>query len=73
MWRRDTNTYFRASIRKLQVTQRKMEKSMLGLRFRERVRNEDIHRRTQVNDMVKHILRTKWKWAGHIARMSGNR
>ena len=32
-----------------------------------------IRQRTRVTDIVQYLTNTKWKWAGHIARMNDNR
>ncbi|CAH2241919.1 jg12051 [Pararge aegeria aegeria] len=42
-----------------------MERAMLGVSLRDRIRNEEIRRRTRATDIV---AKLKWKWAGHIAR-----
>ncbi|KAI8421195.1 hypothetical protein MSG28_008264 [Choristoneura fumiferana] len=57
----------------LQVTQRAMERAMLGVSLRHRIRNTEIRRRTKVTDMAGKICKLKWKWAGHIARRTDNR
>ncbi|KAI8434677.1 hypothetical protein MSG28_003209 [Choristoneura fumiferana] len=33
-----------------------------------KIRNEEIHRRTKVNNIARQISSLKWHWAGHIAR-----
>lgn len=33
-----------------------------------RLRNEEVRRRTKVEDIVKQISIKKWRWAGHVAR-----
>ena len=45
----------------------------LGQRMKERIRNTIIRQRTRVTDIVQYVTNTKWKWAGHIARMKDNR
>ena len=45
-----------------------MERVMLGVSLREKIRNEEIRKRTGVMDVVERVLRLKWQWAGHIAR-----
>lgn len=50
------------------VAQRNMERSMLGLRLQDKIRNNEIRGRTKVADAVTRILRLKHSWAGHIMR-----
>jgi exonuclease III len=60
-------------IKKLKVTQRAMERAMLGVTLRDRIRNEEIRRRTKVTDIGRRIAKLKWQWAGHIARRTDGR
>ncbi|CAG9565546.1 unnamed protein product [Danaus chrysippus] len=60
-------------IRKLKVTQRAMERAMLGVSLRDQIRNEEIRRRTGVTDIARRIAVLKWQWAGHIARRTDAR
>lgn len=60
-------------IHKLKVAQRAMERAMLGVSLRDRIRNEEIRRRTKVTDIARKISNLKWQWAGHIARRTDNR
>ncbi|CAH2238816.1 jg6167 [Pararge aegeria aegeria] len=39
-------------IRRLRVTQRAMERAMLGVSLRDEIRNEEIRRRTRVTDIA---------------------
>ena len=50
-----------------------MERKMLNVKLKDRIRNTTIRQRTRVTDMVQYVTNTKWKWAGHIARMKDNR
>lgn len=58
---------------KIQTCQRAMERSILNLKLNDRQRNEDIRHRTKVIDALQHTHRLKWKWAGHVARLSDQR
>ncbi|CAH2245134.1 jg2388 [Pararge aegeria aegeria] len=60
-------------IRRLRVTQRAMERAMLGVSLREQIRNEEIRRRTRVTDISQRLVKLKWQWAGHIARRTDGR
>ncbi|CAG9132369.1 unnamed protein product [Plutella xylostella] len=39
----------------------------------DRIRNEEIRRRTKVTDIAKRISTLKWQWAGHVARRADDR
>lgn len=54
---------------KLAICQRKMERSMLGLRMKDRVSNKTIRNITKLTDIRKIIIKLKWKWAGHVCRL----
>ena len=58
---------------RLRVAQRAMERSMLGVSLLDRIRNEEIRRRTNVTDIALRVSKLKWQWAGHIARRTDNR
>jgi hypothetical protein len=50
-----------------------MERAMLGVSLRDRIRNQVIQQRTKVTDMAHRISMLKWQWAGHISRRTDNR
>ncbi|CAH2256264.1 jg22622 [Pararge aegeria aegeria] len=50
-----------------------MERVMLGVSLRDRIRNEDFRRRTRVTEIAQRVAKLKWKWAGHIARRTDGR
>ena len=58
---------------KLITTQRAMERKMLSISLRDRVRHTEIRKRTKVKDIMEKIKESKWRWAGHIARTVDNR
>ncbi|CEF61413.1 Reverse transcriptase domain-containing protein [Strongyloides ratti] len=58
---------------KLEVTQRAMEKRILGGTKRDEIYNEDLRKQTNFNDIVQSALTNKLRWAGHIARRMDNR
>ncbi|CAH2235021.1 jg1290 [Pararge aegeria aegeria] len=63
-------------IRRLRVSQRAMERAMLGVSLRDQMRderNEEIRRRTRVTDIAQRVAKLKWQWAGHIARRTDGR
>lgn len=52
----------------LRVTQRAMERIMLGITRRDRFRTGDIRNRTKVTDIINRIARLKWHWVRYVAR-----
>ncbi|KAJ8726778.1 hypothetical protein PYW08_007034 [Mythimna loreyi] len=52
---------------------RAMERAMLEVSLRVRIRNEEMRRRTRVTDISRRIAKLKWQWAGHIARRTDGR
>ena len=59
--------------RRLRSTQRAMERSILNISLRERIRHTEIRKKTKVKDIIKLSYQKKWKWAGHLARREDNR
>lgn len=55
---------------KLAVTQRSMERAMLGVTRKDKIRNQEIRERTRVDDIIEKAEKSKGQWAGHLARMS---
>ena len=58
---------------KLAVTQKSMERSMLNITLKDKIRNEVIRSKTKVKDVTDKVYRMKGQWAGHLARMKNNR
>jgi len=54
----------------LRVMQRAMERTVLGISLRDKIRNEKIRRRIEVVDIMKRISEGKWQWVGHVARQN---
>ncbi|CAH2226067.1 jg24551 [Pararge aegeria aegeria] len=50
-----------------------MERAMLGVSLRDRIRNDEIRRRTEVTDLAQRISKFKWQWAGHVCRRTDGR
>ncbi|CAH2245297.1 jg15679 [Pararge aegeria aegeria] len=50
-----------------------MERSMLGLRVKDRVNNKKIRKKTKLVDVTKRIRILKWNWAGHVCRLQPER
>lgn len=69
----ETMSLTKKSAKKLETTQRAMERNMLGVSLRDKIRNTELRRRTKVRDIVEEVAKMKWRWAGHIARYDDNR
>ena len=65
-------TLTRASENKLRVTQRAMERSMLGITLRDKMTNQWIRHQTKLVNVMEEMASLKWNWAGHISRMDQN-
>ncbi|GFO31657.1 endonuclease-reverse transcriptase [Plakobranchus ocellatus] len=63
----------KATTQKLRVTQRAMERKILGIKLANRVKWGQIRKRTQIQDIVDFVAKQKWKWAGDVARLKDNR
>ena len=59
--------------RKLQTTQRSMERMMLGYTRRDHKTNKWIREQTKVKDVLTTAKRNKWRWAGHLGRITDER
>ena len=51
---------------------RKMERKILNISIRDRIKNTEVRRRTQVKDAATAAQVTKWRWAGHVASLNIN-
>lgn len=69
----ETMTLTIKSANKLRTTQRAIERLMLGISLRDHNRNEQIRRKTKVEDVMKAIATMKWRWVGHVARQEKSR
>ena len=58
---------------KLRTAQHAMERRMLNITLRDKVRNSEIRNKTKVKDIIEKIKEAKWRWAGHVARRDDNR
>ena len=59
--------------KKLRVTERAMEMIMVGVAKKDRVRNENLRKKTNARDIIQEIKTKKWRWAGHLARRHDKR
>ena len=69
----ETWSLTRRQAEKLAVAQRSMERSILNVTRRDKIRNEIIRGRTKVRDVIETTIEKKSRWAGHVARMRSER
>ncbi len=63
-----TWAWTKTETQRLQTTQKSMERSVIGIRKKEKTRSEDIRKRTMMVDIGYKTKKLKWKYAGHTAR-----
>ena len=63
----------KALVKRLEPSKLAMERKMLNVKLKDRIRNTILRQRTRVINKVQNVTNTKWKWAGHIARTKDNR
>ena len=63
----------KALVKKLETSQRAMERRMLDVKLEDGIRNTTIRKKTRVTYTFQYVTNTKWQWAGHTARMKDNR
>ena len=59
--------------KKLAVAQRSMERWLLNIMKRDKIRNEIIRCKTGVKDVIERVRCMRGQWAGHVARMTNTR
>jgi hypothetical protein len=64
---------FRLVVHKFKIAQRNIERDMLGVSPRDRIRNHVIRELTEVTEIAHRISTLKYEWAGHISRRTDNR
>ena len=50
-----------------------MERSILGVRRPDRIRNTTLRSKTRITDITEKVANLKWEWAGHVCRMHPER
>jgi hypothetical protein len=53
---------------KLKVCQHSMERSMMGVKRKDKKRLDEIRGQTRIEDITVKIRKLKWKWTGHMMR-----
>lgn len=68
-----TTTVTIESVNKFRTTQMAIERLKLVLSLRNHIENEEIRRRTRVEDVMKRVADMKWNWNEHFARQEDSR
>lgn len=58
---------------KLRTCQRSIERKLLGIKLKDKIKNVEIRKKTKLKDVVATTNILKWSWAGHIARIKDER
>lgn len=69
----ETMAITRKVAEQLKVTQRAMERVMLGITLRDKVRNRQLRDKTKITDVIERVASLKWRWIGHVARQDSER
>ena len=69
----ETWSLTKADETRLAVAERAMERRMLKISIRDKIKNETIREMSGVQDIVLEARRSKMRWAGHVARLKDNR
>ena len=69
----ETTAITRKVAEQLRVTQRAMERVMLGFTLRDKIRNSQLRDKTRITDVIERVASLKWRWIGHIARQDSER
>ena len=69
----ETWAFTKKLLLKIRTCQRAMERTILGLKLKDKVAHIKIREKTKVTDAITYVLTMKWRWAGHIARVSDDR
>jgi len=58
--------------RRLEASHTAMERKILDIKWQDRVPNKTVKERSKLPELMAIIMRQKWKWAGHVSRMTKN-
>ena len=69
----ETWSLTKAEEQKLAVAERAMERRILRVSLRDHIKNRTLRQMSGLADIVTTIRESKFRWAGHIARLADNR
>ena len=64
----ETWRVLKSSMAKIQVFVNRCLRQILGVRWYDKLRNEELWRSTAQEPIVQQIKRRKWRWLGHMLR-----
>lgn len=56
------------NIHKLETCQHSMERSMLSIKLKDKIKLNTIRKKTKITDVTYCVKKLKWRWAGHMIR-----
>ena len=68
-----TWTFTKRQTQTIQTCQRKMERKIIGIKLQDRIRNEELRKRSGIEDAAVTAKTLKWRWGGHVVRMDQER
>ncbi|CAH2098212.1 unnamed protein product [Euphydryas editha] len=68
-----TWTLKKTHLNKIRTCQRALERSYMNIKLKDRINNITIRKKSKAMDIVRRIMTLKWRWAGHILRVTETR
>jgi len=62
-----------ANCKKLEAAHHKWLRRILGITWKQKVKNEEVRKRTGMGNLLNILKRNRLRWLGHVNRMSSNR
>src|SRR2546426_848806 len=69
----ETWTALDSEVRRLEVFERRCLREMLPITLRDRVRNERLLEAAGGEGVAEVLVRSRWRWLGHVLRMQPDR
>ena len=63
----------KTNLKKLEAAHHRWQRRILGVIWREQIKNEDIRKRTSMEKMEDMLKRSRLRWLGHIHRSDNER
>lgn len=60
-------TLTKINLNNLRISQRKMERSILGIKLTDNIKITEILRGTGMEDVIEKITKLRWTFSGHVA------
>ena len=69
----ETYTLYRRHIKRLSRVYQRQLRSIMGIRWQDRISNEEVLQRADVISLESVVLRSQLRWTGHVIRMQEDR